>query len=194
MQVLEGLTTPITPPKTHLWKALIGVGIAAAATVILLTKLITPSSSLLPYDNSAYGISIKYPKTWNLDPKQDPITGSVATFVSPEKGNSAISLENVSLIVDNLPGKNVTLDAYTHDIKGSNQDAVIVEEGKTNLANRPAYQIIYTKKDGGSTLKRLQVWTLKNNKAYVITYTADSDKYSKYLENAQEMISSFEIK
>ncbi len=179
LQVLEGLTTPITPAKPHLWKALIGVGIAAAATVIVLPKLITPSNSLLPYDNSAYGISIKYPKTWKLEPKQDPITGSIATFVSPEKGNSAISLENVSL---------------THDIKASNQDAVIVEEGKTNLANRPAYQIVYTKKDGGSTLKRLQVWTVKNNKAYVITYTADSDKYSKYLENAQEMINSFEIK
>jgi len=194
LQALQESTTPIPPPKTHRWKALIGAGIAASATVIvLLPRFITSSNSLLIYNNSAYGISIKYPKTWKLDPKQDPITGSVATFVSPKTGTSETSLENVNLIVENLPGQNITLDEFTHEIKQSNKDAIIIEESKTKLSNRPAYQIIYNKKEEGYNLKRLQIWTVKDNKAYVITYTAESDKYSNYLTNAQEMISAFEI-
>jgi len=39
-----------------------------------------------------------------------------------------------------------------------------------------------------------QVWTIKDNKAYVITYTAETSQYSDYLKTAQKMINSFEIK
>lgn len=194
LQALQGLTKPMTAPKFPLWKALIGLGIAVIPTIIIvLPRLMTPSISMLPYDNSA-GISIQYPKTWQLDPKQDPITGSLATFLSPKEDNSDIYIENLSLTVNNLPVTNATLDEYTKEIKQYNRDAVILEEANTTLANRPAYQIVYTKKEGGRSLKRLQVWTVKDNKVYVITYTAESDKYSNYLAIAQKMISSFEIK
>jgi len=33
-----------------------------------------------------------------------------------------------------------------------------------------------------------------DNKAYVITYTAETSQYSDYLKTAQKMINSFEIK
>ena len=41
--------------------------------------------------------------------------------------------------------------------------------------------------------KAMQVWTLKGDKAYLITYKAEPEKYSKYLPTIQKMIDSFEI-
>jgi eukaryotic-like serine/threonine-protein kinase len=40
-----------------------------------------------------------------------------------------------------------------------------------NLANKAAYQLVYTTKDENNTFKNLKIWTLKNDKAYIITYT-----------------------
>jgi len=39
----------------------------------------------------------------------------------------------------------------------------------------------------------MQVWTVKNDKAYVISYTAEATEYSAVLATVQEMIESFEI-
>lgn len=190
LQVVQGLRAPTTPPKFPLWKVLIPGAIAAVASVIiLLPRSETPS--LLPYENSAYGISIKYPETWKLDSKQDPITGSLVKFLSPKTGTDTYT-DNLSLTIDNFPGKNPTLDEYTKQIKNYNRD--VVEEANTKLANRPAYQIVSSKQEGGRSLKSLQVWMVKDNKAYIITYTAESHKYSNNLEIAQKMISSFELK
>ena len=42
-------------------------------------------------------------------------------------------------------------------------------------------------------LKWMQVWAVKDNKAYIISYTAEVNKYSYFFGIIQEMISSFEI-
>jgi hypothetical protein len=39
----------------------------------------------------------------------------------------------------------------------------------------------------------MQVWTIKGDKAYHITYAADADRYPDYLPSVQKMIGSFEI-
>jgi len=82
----------------------------------------------------------------NLDP-----TGSLATFVSPRQSGSDVFQENLRLIVQDLTGKNVTLDEYTELILMKAKafpDAEIVEQGNTHLANRPARQLIYTVNEG----------------------------------------------
>lgn len=205
LQALQGLTTPmpltepptvLLPPKRRafLWQALIGLGISAVVSVIFLW----PRDNLLTYDNPTYGISIKYPQIWTKEENLDPITGSLATFVSPRQSGSDVFQENLRLIVQDLAGKNVTLDEYTrtyiNEIKLFSPDAEIVEQGNTHLANRPARQIIYTVNEGEYTLKYFQVWTIQDNKAYVITYTSETSQYSDYLKTAQKMINSFEIK
>jgi len=43
-------------------------------------------------------------------------------------------------------------------------------------------------------MKLMQAWTIKNNKAYVITYGGLPGLYSNYLTTVQEMLDSFETK
>jgi len=48
-------------------------------------------------------------------------------------------------------------------------------------------------KNEGNSLKNLQVWTLKGDRVYIITYTAAIDDYEKFMQTAEGMIKSFEI-
>ncbi len=68
-------------------------------------------------------------------------------------------------------------------------------QGETNLANNiPAYQVIYTVKDGQLNLKKMQTWLLKNQQAYTITYTAEADKYDLFENRVKSMLNTLEIK
>ena len=204
LAALQSLTTPIslTEPtvllkprrKAILWQTLIGLGITAVVAIIILW----PKDNLLTYANSAHGVSVKYPQLWTKTETLDPITGSLATFMAPvQVNNSDVFQENLRIIVQNLAGKNVTLAEYTQtsieEIKLFSPDAEIVEQRNTQLANEPAHQVVYTGKEEGYTLKHLQIWTIKDNKVYIITYTAELNKYSDYLKTVQKMINSFEI-
>jgi hypothetical protein len=42
--------------------------------------------------------------------------------------------------------------------------------------------------------KHLEMWTLKNGKVYLINYTAEEDKYDKFLEKVEKIIESLVIK
>ncbi|TBR58943.1 serine/threonine protein kinase [Westiellopsis prolifica IICB1] len=193
-EVLQALQS-LKPSEPILWKALIGVGIVTASAIALVPILI-PSEKLESYSNMTYGISIKYPQTWMLSEIPDSRTGSLAKFISPKESNSDQYQENVILFV-NLPANNKKLDEYTRnsitEIKQFFPDAKIISEGKTELAKLPAYQIVYTGKEEGNDVQVLQVWTIKDNRIYLINYTAQVSKYSKYLKSAQTMIHSLEI-
>ena len=204
LQALQSLTTPISlneptvllQPKRRaiLWQALIGLGITAVVATIILW----PRDNLLTYDNFTYGVSVKYPQLWTKTETLDPITGSLATFMSPQANGTDVFQENLRLIVQNLAEKNITLAEYTRtsidEIKLFSPDAEIIEQSNTQLANEPAHQVIYTGKEEGYTLKHLQIWTIKDNKVYIVTYTAEINKYSEYLRTVEKMINSFEIK
>jgi eukaryotic-like serine/threonine-protein kinase len=41
--------------------------------------------------------------------------------------------------------------------------------------------------------KAMQIWTLRGDKAYLITYKAEPGKYSRYLPIIQKMVDSFQF-
>jgi hypothetical protein len=48
-------------------------------------------------------------------------------------------------------------------------------------------------KYGQLSLKVKQYWFIKNNKAYLLTYTAEESKYDEYEDVATEMMMSFKF-
>ncbi|HAX77392.1 MAG TPA: serine/threonine protein kinase [Cyanobacteria bacterium UBA11372] len=209
LQALHPLTksksSPHTPPPSHAksipWKILIpvGVGAIAAATFFAFLKPI-PSESLLNYDNSTEGINLKYPASWsNKLAVKDPITGDIAKFVSPKESDADKFQEDVTISVEDLSNKPTNLEEFTDfsisQIKQLNPNVNIMAQGETNLGNNiPAYQVIYTVKDGQLNLKKMQTWLLKNNQAYTITYTAEADKYALFENRVKSMLNTLEIK
>jgi len=123
--------------------------------------------------------------------------GAVVVFFAPTEGPSDIFQDNVNIIVQDLSAQPMTLDEYTELSLGQIEqfitDPSILDSSAVTLADIPGHRVVYTGKQGQYDLKWMQVWTVQNNKAYVISYTAETSKYSTFLETVQEMIDSFEI-
>ncbi len=158
--------------------------------IIILTGCVQ-EKYMLTYENSAY--RIKYPKEWSKQEFMD--TGVI--FTSPKENTSDNFRENLHIIVQDLSSNPVTLDEYTNEsiekILESVPNVNILKSEKTIVSSNPAYMVIYTGNQEDYHLKWMQIWTLKENKAFIITYTAEEESYDNFLNIIEEMINSFEV-
>ena len=83
----------------------------------------------------------------------------------------------------------MTLEEYTNTQINLLEENLL-ESSTTTLAAIPGYKIVFTNIEG---LKTMQVWTIKDDKAYIITYVAKEEHYENDLQIVQKMIDSFEI-
>ena len=151
---------------------------------------VTPK--LVEFENTTERIKIAYPEDWRSEDIQNPLTGDIVRFLPPADTNSRLSIRIEKL------SQPLSLAEYSNssvrEIKNFLKNAKIIESSSTTLANRPGHMVVYSGKDSQSNLnEHLEVWTLKNNKAYVISYAAKPGEYEKYLNTARAMIKSFEV-
>ena len=149
----------------------------------------TPSASPTKTYNSAKGFTIKYSSDWSNPQEQQ--NGNVVLFLTPTNNVA----ENLNVQAANLSA-NDTLATLTRDLTSSaqsNDNFKQIEATNTTLAGLPAYKIVFTATVDGAQLKVLQTWTVKDGKAYVITYKAAPSNYDTYASTAQQMIDSFQI-
>lgn len=160
------------------------------------TTTTTPAPTVPPnfvtYENSTYKIRIMHPQEWEI---MEGYMETVVLFRSPIEEASDMFQENLNVVVGDLP-EPMKLDEFTDaniDQIKSLFAAEVVDSSSTTLANNPARKVIYSLKQGEYDLKLMQIYMIKDTKAYVITYTAEKDKYSDLLETIQAMINTFEI-
>jgi serine/threonine-protein kinase len=84
----------------------------------------------------------------------------------------------------------MTLEEYTNTQINLLEENLL-ESSTTTLADIPGYRTVFTNIEG---LKTMQIWTVKDDKAYIITYVAQEEDYENDLQIAEKMINSFEIK
>jgi hypothetical protein len=138
---------------------------------------------------STKGYSIAYPSDWGKPEEQK--SGSFVVFLTPTNNVT----ENLNVQVVNLSA-NDTLATVTDDLTSNAQgydNFKQIEASNTTLAGLPAYKIVYTATVNGDQLKLLQTVTVKDGKAYVITYKGAQANYGTHLSAAQQMIDSFKI-
>lgn len=186
--------------------SVIGVLIITVAAAPMTHNLIQQLSSvpqlLFPvnfsvYENPNYAIKIKYPQNWVKNEVEDKTTGEVARFSSPDKSNSDTGAE---VIFEVQPLKRpLVLSEYTslkvNEIIQFFPQAKIHESHTVTLPNIPVpvHEVVYSGKDNKLGIKRKAVWTVKDNNAYIITYSAQESEYDKYLSIATTMINSLEL-
>ncbi|MBI2664759.1 hypothetical protein HYX10_05475 [Candidatus Woesearchaeota archaeon] len=151
-------------------------------------KEATPSNFLV-YENDDYGIKIGYPPEWEQRETEEVITA----FVSQKTGESDTLQENLGLTMNDLAGEGLALPGYNEiaiaQLKQVFPDIKIIESGSTVLSGMPAHKVVFT----SSNLKFMQVWTIKNELAYVWTFASTENAFSDYLGTVQKMLDSFEI-
>ena len=176
------------------------MGIIALVTValggwLLVKQRVTESDiKLALYENSSQGFKIDYPEIWSPQNRDDFFATGVV-FFSPLENDSDPFKERVSILVENL-AEDSSLEQYTEqslaEIKRLS-DPKIGEAQNLNLGAEAGRQIIYSGEENGSPVQRMQTWTVKDNQAYVVTYTAKPESYDKYLPSVEKMIESFAI-
>ena len=150
------------------------------------------------YNNQKYGIRIKYPHNWNSVENIGNISNHSLVVNLYTYGYSNISAytQNVNLVVGQLSNNRTSLQNYTtagiallaHQFNNFTLDHI----NKTTLSGSPAIQIIYTLNDGQTSVKQMQVWTLKGGKDYILTYSAaPSSRFD--IATAKKIFDSFVI-
>ena len=184
--------------KAKILSAVAGIiALLAAALggwILFRQKVVEPEIELSIYENSNQGFKIDYPENWSAQNRDDFFATGVV-FFSPLEGDSDRFKERVSILIENLASDS-SLEQYTEqslaEIKRLT-DPDIGEAQATNLGKEPGRRIVYQGEENGSPVQRMQTWSVKDNQAFVLTYTAEPETYDKYLPLVEKMIKSFAI-
>ena len=149
------------------------------------------------YENPSYGIKIQYPKDWTASPSGP--YNNIIGFYPPLKNITDIQSASVNLLVTNY-APTISLDDYTKThLSTLEQLGFKVDESTPNtLAGKPGHRITYTPTNQETpnapvNLKVMETWTVIDNKVYLVSFNADTQKFATYLPTVQQMIDSLQI-
>ena len=145
----------------------------------------------ITYTESINKFTIRYPEEWTQT------NNNRLAFLSPKENDKDQFQENVNIILQDLSKQPMTLDQYTEiskkqivDNLGSN---AIVSLKSLTMAGQQAKEFVYDMNYQGKNLKVKQYWFIKNNTAFLFSYTAESPKFDKYQAIADNIIKSFKF-
>jgi hypothetical protein len=148
---------------------------------------------MLLYENSQYGFSVSYPSDWTAQEPDPNELGIVAGFLAP--GESIDDpLNYVTVQIEDLPS-GTTLRGYTQavlaNLRSSYPDFELLAEGEMIISEEPAHVIAYGVTVDETAYQVLLAYTIKDDRAHIITYYALADSYAEFEDAAKMMINSF---
>ncbi|MFK0733944.1 MAG: protein kinase [Gloeotrichia echinulata GP01] len=202
------------PSRLHkIYLAIGSIAVIFSITILTIPQILNPfkpaNINVAYYENSTFHIKMKYPQTWKKEEINDTFTGDLAKFTALNSSNNGNNGNKNFAPVLTVNFKDlqqpISLVQYTtgkiDEITQFLTNPKIEQSHPITLANLPpAHEVVYSGKEGKEgkegeyTVKRRAVWLLKNNRAYIITYTAEESQYDEFFNVAQEMINSLEIR
>ncbi len=138
------------------------------------------------YENAQF--SMGYPKSWSVSELE-----GIVLFNSPTSSDDAVS-ENVNVLL--VPTQK-TLESFVEEALGpvfETPGTALLESSETSLSGKTARKIVYTENSDNGKLQYLQVISVQENMAVLITYTATLSSYKESLASAESMMSAFKLK
>lgn len=186
------------------------------ATTTLTTISEEQNNNLIPYFNPAHDVKIQYPSDWKLVERSDNgyhMLNVIVEFLQPEQNsyyNTNISASHNSLRLsvedystfENTQDNNNTTDNRLQNIGNNRIGSIGIScpgfdlksyIRNATLAGSPAYQIGFDYSYLDNNKKAMEIWTIKDNKVYIINYVANEQIFDITLPVVQKMIESFEI-
>jgi hypothetical protein len=140
--------------------------------------------------------SIQYPDNWELNISET--MGTSFILLSQQTSSEDKFRENINLSIQNLEGYNLNLDAYVaiseEQISKMVTNGIIIDSKRLNTNNTEFQKIIFTGKQGLFQLKFVQYYFVKDEKAYVLTFTCEEIQYEKYKIIVEQILESFLLK
>jgi hypothetical protein len=154
------------------------------------------------YESPQHNFSIEYPLDWQA---REGRAGVVATFSSRFESDFDPFAANFAIGVENLTAGN-SLDNYTRSVVSLLQSEppgpnFTLRDGPISIfGGFPAQSVVFTvtsPNERGLGLKPIlegvQIWTVHDNFAYILSFAAEQDKFSRYAPIMEHIIESFRI-
>jgi hypothetical protein len=138
--------------------------------------------------------SIKYPSNWKID--NTGKNGASFYLFAQKDGQINNFGENINLLIQDLHSMNLDLKKYTHISEDQIKiHGTLIESKRITKNSIQGQAIIYEAISAkGLRLKFRQYYFLKNEKAYILTYTAKKETYDWYIQLAEKIMATFKIK
>jgi hypothetical protein len=142
--------------------------------------------------------SFQYPTTWegrSIDTSSFPAgTEFAVRLLPPGQNNTSNYVDNV---IVNAQNTSMTLAQFTSETldqyRNLSSSINVVTSEPTTIAGNPAHKIETTQTFQGLPIKQMQVWTVADNRVYLITYGADESEYSQYVPDVETIANTLRI-
>jgi hypothetical protein len=137
---------------------------------------------------------IQCPKTWTID--STGVMGTKLVLLSEYEDESDRFRDNVNLVIQNLVGQGIDIKKYAElSEKQMEGFASQVYESKLETGVRgPYYKITYAVTQGKFHLKIKSLCFIRNEMAYLVTFTSEESKFDKFIAVSEMMMDSFAFK
>ena len=165
--------------------------VESSDTVSALKETVGPEMSI--YENPNNNFKLSYPQDWYAREPDPNSIGIVYGFLPPEE-DIINPMDYVIIQVELLPLQ-TTLDQYTQSlirqIKNDSANVKIISAKTATMGINPAGELVYTLQGKGNSFKILKIFTVIDNKAYIITYNALIDNYDRLRGDVRNIVGSF---
>ncbi len=148
------------------------------------------------YESPVYGIRTQYPDGWEIIIQNASDSLLSLRFNAPPENDTDSFRENVRLVI-NTVSNNTDLSNFTSATLTSYlelySDLEFTRLSPTNMTSSaiPAYELVASRTQEGLTF--MQIFAIKENKVYSISYLSEMSRYSTYLPVVEKMVNSFEV-
>jgi PsbP-like protein len=140
--------------------------------------------------------ALQYPTDWEVN--NSGAMGTSFILFAPLESEQDKFKENVNLIVQDLKGMAIDLDKYTEisegQVKTMLTKSVIIESKRIKNDSSEYHKLSYTAEQGVFKLSFIQYYWLVKEKAYILTFTAEQDKFTTFKETGEKILNSFIFK
>lgn len=177
---------------------LLSLPFIVAAVIIFVGLNKNSQPNFVEYTNSDYQFSLKYPQDWSQQQVDDPITGEIVVFNSPQETETDSFLEKVHVAIEYLSSESTSLEEYSQTVlnrisETQGSDVVLNRDFPSTIDNAPARTVIYSLQQGSLQLTQMESFTIKNDRVYIAIYTAERAKFSEFYPTVEKMVDSWEI-
>ena len=147
--------------------------------ILLITTQILISQNTLSKEIKRNGYSMMYPSELRLD--ESGRNGTQFILFTEKLGGANNFVENINLIIQDLKDMNIDLNKYieiTENQVGDNGKIVFSERINSN-GNSEFHKLVSELEMSNINLRALQYAFVKSEKAYILTFTSEYDKYLK---------------
>ena len=152
-----------------------------------------PAKEVKTFTNDNY--SLEYPATWTLDTSKT--WGADLMLFAPKDDDQDKFSENVNVLIQDLAGMGIGLEQYKEitdqQIATLATDGRIIESSILKKGNKEMYRIVYTMTQGDFNLKITSHCFIQNERAFLVTFTTEVEKYENYKLAGEDILGSFAL-